>query len=102
MNDLDIKLDDAINRDDLKEVTSLLEQGANIESVDSFGCTPLMNAAWIGSSTLVNFLLAKGAKTETKDNEGFTALEKIKEIGHNNYGHDKVIRVLEENKKRKT
>jgi ankyrin repeat protein len=92
--ELNLLLDDAINRDDFDEVVDLINRGADLEWRDSFGCTPLMNAAWIASAKIVNYLIEIGAKVNCMDSEGFTALERIKTIGHNEYGHDAVISIL--------
>lgn len=94
MNDLDKKLDDAINTNNLNEVSDLLNKGANIEYRDEFGCTALMCAAWIASTEIVEFLLLKGADKKATNNDGLTALQMIQSIGHNNYGHDAVIEIL--------
>ena len=95
MKELNLKLDDAINRDDILEVKELIESGADIEFSDSFGCTPLINAAWVASAEIVEYLLGLGANINHRDNDGKTALEKVMEIGHNDYGHKVVIEVLE-------
>jgi len=96
---LDIELDDAVNRADLDEVKQLLLQGANIESRDSFGMTPLMNAAWVAAVDIVEYMLAEGADMNAKDNNGKTALDLVREIGHNDFGHNDVIAALEKHGK---
>jgi ankyrin repeat protein len=55
-------------------VRLLLDQGANIESRDEEGATPLMVAAEHGQSGVVRALLEKGADVEARDKYGFTAL----------------------------
>lgn len=97
MSKLNLELDDAINKADLDKVKQLLEKGADIEYCDPFGNTPLLNAAWVASEELATYLLSIGANINHINNEGQTALELIKSIGHNDYGHDKVIEVLEAN-----
>tara|TARA_B100000745_G_C20083095_1_gene370060 strand:+ start:367 stop:672 length:306 start_codon:yes stop_codon:yes gene_type:complete len=94
MGKINEKLDDAINRDDLDEVKALVSKGADIECVDAFGCTPLMNAAWVASEEIVGFLLGLGADYSHQDNDGKTALDRVLEIGHNRYGHDPIIEIL--------
>ena len=94
MASINSKLDDAINRENLREVKDLLGQGADIEYQDPFGCTPLMNAAWIGSVELVDYLISRGANINHLDNDGESALDKVKSIGHNDFGHDAVIELL--------
>ena len=94
MAQLDEKLDDAINQADLKLVKELIEKGADVEYPDSFGCTPIMNAAWVASEEIVSYLLSVGANPNHRDKEGKTALDKVLEIGHNDYGHNSVIQLL--------
>lgn len=54
-------------------VRLLLEQGANIESKDSDGCTALPHAAKMGHQDMVRLLLEQGANIESKDIDGSTA-----------------------------
>ncbi len=55
------------------EITSLLlEAGADVNAVDSTGCTPLMYA----KAKFVPMLLATGARIDTQDDNGETALMK--------------------------
>ena len=94
MASINAKLDDAINRGNLEEVKELLRQGADIEYQDPFGSTPLMNAAWIASTELVDYLISKGANVNHLDKEGESALSRVKSIGHNEFGHNDVIDLL--------
>jgi len=50
-----------------KEVAALLAKGADIESRDKEGKTPLMLAAEYGRTSTVKLLLEKGAKPEARD-----------------------------------
>ena len=95
MSKLDLELDDAINKADLDKVKQLIEKGADIEYCDPFGNTPLLNAAWVASRELVIHLLSIGANINHVNKDGQTAIEMVKSIGHNDYGHDAVIEVLE-------
>ena len=53
----------------------LLAHGANVNEINEYGSTPLIDAADAGHSEMVKFLLSKGAKLEIKDkSEGSTAL----------------------------
>lgn len=94
--ELNIALDDAINRAELHEVIKLLEDGADIEFRDPFGRTPLMNAAWVAADDIVEYLLSKNANASAVDKEGKSALKIVREIGHNEFGHNKVIKILEQ------
>ena len=46
----------------------LLEKGADVESKDRYGRTPLSWAAGNGHEAVVKLLLEKGADVESKDN----------------------------------
>lgn len=92
--ELNIELDDAINRAELDEVKSLIEMGADIEFRDPLGKTPLMNAAWVAAADIVEYLINQGANIYALDNDGKSALDLVKEIGHNDYGHNDVILVI--------
>jgi hypothetical protein len=52
----------------------LLIKGIEIESKDSYGNTPLINAAFNGEVEICKLLLDHGAKIESKNNDGFTPL----------------------------
>jgi hypothetical protein len=56
-----------------KQVESLLAGGAEIESRDQDGRTPLMLAAQYGRTATVQLLLSKGAKSEARDARGWDA-----------------------------
>jgi ankyrin repeat protein len=43
-------------------VKLLLEKGADVESKNSIGQTPLLSAAWNGHEAVVKLLLEKGAE----------------------------------------
>ena len=45
----------------------LLEKGAELDSKDNRGRTPLSHAAGSGHEAVVNLLLEKGAELESKD-----------------------------------
>ena len=52
----------------------MLEHGAAINAKSDGGFTPLMIAAYEGSSDCVKLLLMHGAEVNAKDDEGDTAL----------------------------
>ena len=95
MSNINEDLDDAINRASLVEVKKLIEDGADLEYRDSFGCTPLLNAAWVAASDVVEYLLAEGADCYAKNKEGKTALDMARSVGHDDYGHFEVVGLLE-------
>jgi ankyrin repeat protein len=56
----------------LKEVERLLQRGADVNSSDSIGDTPLREAAGNGYTKLVDFLLSKGSNVDAADSSGWT------------------------------
>jgi len=52
----------------------LVRAGADIEATDVAGRTPLIEAAYLGQSDTVQFLINVGADIETRDTKGRTAL----------------------------
>ncbi len=59
----------AIGNSDLSKVRGLVAQGANIDTNDKNGNTPLYSAAEIGDLNLVKLLLDNGANIEAKNGE---------------------------------
>lgn len=72
--DLDKKLRSAVFKfkPDVAEVKSLTEQGANVNSKDEDGMTPLMLCR--NSAEVTKVLIEHGADVNAKDNAGATAL----------------------------
>jgi hypothetical protein len=64
----------ASEKGDIKKVTLLLENGADVNTKDNDGWTPLMHAAEKGHKEVVELLIEKGADVNTKDNDGWTPL----------------------------
>ncbi|MFP4012835.1 MAG: ankyrin repeat domain-containing protein [Chitinispirillaceae bacterium] len=64
------------------EAKQAVNEGADINQQDSSGRTPLIEAAWSGSTEIVEFLLEKGANVDASDKSGFTALMRATEEGH--------------------
>jgi ankyrin repeat protein len=58
----------------------LKKAGAGINLPDHKGQTPLMLAAWNGTSTTVKLLLNQGANPEMKDLSGYTAYEHARRV----------------------
>ena len=52
----------------------LIIKGANVNAKDSFGLTPLHQAASFGQNLILNILLKNGANLEAEDNLGRTPL----------------------------
>ncbi len=60
----------------------LLDKGANIETKDKDGWTPLLSATVNGHEAVVQLLLDKGANIEAKDKDGWTPLLLAAENGY--------------------
>lgn len=78
---LDAALLSAVHDGNVKNVKTLLAQGASVNARDDDGRTPLMNASYVGETewgfrpfTVVELLLAHGADVNAKDKSGGTAL----------------------------
>ena len=63
----------AISKGDIETVKKMLEFGTDVNQ-QSNGMTPLMYAARYNKVEIVKLLLENGAKTNLKDQKGFTAL----------------------------
>ncbi len=57
----------------LEAVKLCQELGMDVNATNSMGLTALMGAANRGSDSIIEFLVAKGARLDMKDNEGRTA-----------------------------
>ena len=74
MSSLNDKLLDAVMDGGVAEVNKLLLAGADVNAVNSDGETPLMIAAELGKSRVIEALLVRGADINKKSTEEFTAL----------------------------
>jgi len=61
-------------KENLEEVKLLLENGADVDAVNSFGGTALMEASWRGHLKTVEVLIANNASVNIVDQIGKTAL----------------------------
>jgi ankyrin repeat protein len=57
----------------------LIARGADVNARSAAGVTPLMIAAGHNNAPMIGLLLAKGAKPETKNDVGKTALDIARE-----------------------
>ncbi|XP_047495309.1 adhesion G protein-coupled receptor L2-like isoform X1 [Penaeus chinensis] len=62
-----LDLSDAVKVGSLERVTSLLEEGAEVDARDKQGWTPLHNAAYSGNEEMVRILIKHGADINAKD-----------------------------------
>ena len=58
-------------------VNALLDAGAGIDALDSFGDTPLMWAAWFGNVKVAQALIDKGADLSLENSAGDTASAQV-------------------------
>jgi len=59
----------------VETIRELVDHGADVNATGFTGITPLMIAAWFGSSKAVSLLLKRGANPRAKDEKGRTAKE---------------------------
>jgi len=65
----------------LLRVKKLLRRGADINSKDEKGFTPLHLAAFYGHKQVLEFLIDNGAEINSRDKEGYTPLHLAAQIG---------------------
>ena len=72
-------------------IDKLLDSGEEIDARDETGCTPLLNACYLGCTpTFVELLLRKGADVNALDTGGWNALHQVLfniSRVHEHYGH---------------
>ena len=66
----------------LDMVQFFLDQGADLEALDEYGCTPLHSAVYRCEFLIFEFLLFRGADIAAKANTGRTVLHRIVLQGH--------------------
>jgi hypothetical protein len=88
--ELDKKLLEAVRRGNAYKVIEFLREGANVNTRDEDGLTPLHNAAANGHLDVVKLLLEKGADPAIRSNGGWTPLDIARALGH-----AEVVKVLE-------
>ena len=71
----------AANAGRLKDVKTLINEGADINASAENGMTPLILASWRGHTKVVAHLLRKGADVNARTNIGTTALKFATERG---------------------
>ncbi len=93
---LNMLLLEAAERGDKECAKKLLGEGADVNSCDQYGWTPLMAATFHCRSIMVEFLLSKGANTNARDNYyGRTALMDAVMATHESIeAREKVVELL--------
>jgi hypothetical protein len=77
-----MSLAEAIIKKDLSLVSRLLSHGEDVNQIDEYGFTPLIQAAIVNSLEICQLLLAQGADVNQKDMVGGTALHWAVENNH--------------------
>lgn len=72
--DIDVRIIEAVENNQIDEVKRLLDSGTDIDSKDNFGNTALMSAAKMSSPEMVRIILAAGADVNAINKDGETAL----------------------------
>jgi ankyrin repeat protein len=74
----------AVLNNEVEMARMLIERGANLNSVDKMGMTPLLWAATMdfGDTAMSELLLKAGARRDATSKEGLTALELARQYGH--------------------
>src|SRR5689334_23414395 len=70
-----------VNASNTEAVRQLVDSGANVNSKNESGVTPLMNASGMGNKEIVELLLAKGADVNAKTPGNYTALMQAALVG---------------------
>merc|ERR1711862_126943 len=76
-----IQTDTYANDDQIDVARFLIINGANINSQNDDGYTPLHHAAWASNTEMVRLLLSYGAKVDIRDQWGQSALDIAKRGG---------------------
>ena len=75
-------------------VRSWVASGADINVVDGGGVTPLMVASCCHDAECVAEMLRLGADARRVDNDGWTALHRVADLGRDRGGGAEVVRLL--------
>ena len=81
---LDKQLLDAAANGNSEQVERLISLGADVNTVDGRGYTPLHLAAVTGHTDILNLLIGEGADVNAKDDSGQTPLHLAASNGHTN------------------
>ena len=64
----------AVYRDDVAQVKKLIAEGADVRATNTYGSTPMSEAAIVGNVDVISALLEAGADVESPSADGQTAL----------------------------
>jgi len=70
-----LSLADAILQEDIDNIRQLLNYGEDVNQIDEYGFTPLIEAAIVDNIEISKFLLSQGADPNKQDVTGGTALQ---------------------------
>ena len=84
-----MNLHEAVRKDDLVAVQSLLDSGANVNATDDVGMSALNFAAGRGNLAVAQVLLNAGSEVDPVAINGFTPL-----LGSATYGHAEMAKML--------
>ena len=85
---------EAIQASNRELARELLQKGANIDSRDESGLTPLLKASFSGKANVVKFILALNPNVNERDSRGITSLAGAALAGRS--GHDDVSTATKE------
>jgi len=88
-NEAKVSLHDAAEAGDIDVVKSLLEQGEDVNCLNTSNGTPLERAAYKGNVDVVRLLIERGAEVDSREKWGWTPLHVA-----SRYGHPEVSRIL--------
>lgn len=84
-------LHDAIYKNDLLAIKSLIDFGIDIHKKDIYGRTPLHIAVFLGNYEIVRLLLLNGSDPNIKNNDGLTALNTV---NYDDVSYAEIVRLL--------
>ncbi len=86
---IDKMLMDFVKSGDTARVVELIDRGADVNTQDNCGYTPLIQAAWRGHTDIATLLIEGGADVNAKGSDGHTPL-----LWATVNGHTDIIKLL--------
>ena len=81
-DELNKKLFEAVDNENITEIKSLLNQGANVNVREKDGQTPLHYAAYLNNINIAKLLIDSGADVNVQDKDGWAPLRWATHNGH--------------------